>query len=155
MFGEARRELDQRFVFGLPDAGEVRLLLVVADLVRSVLELPLVPEIDGMVGNDGAVVFEAERVDEDEAIDGFGEGERVASRQHSSHRMTDDRAAIDTDAPEQLARVRGKAREAVLITFRLARFAEADLIRRDDAVVRRRSGLESSPPSTAAVKFFP
>ena len=64
--------------------------------------------------------------------------------------MTDDHRARDAERSQQRVRVPGELLETVLIMFRLARFAEADLIRGDHAIARIAQDLDRLLPGGRA-----
>ena len=61
-----------------------------------------------------------------------------------------DRRLVDAERGEQRLRVAGELLEGELIARRLARFAEADLVGRDDAIARFAQHPDAAFPGRAA-----
>jgi hypothetical protein len=92
----AGKHCDPAVVFGLPLAVIVRPELIRLDTVKAGLELGLVGGGDGCVRHTLRLpVFEPERIDQHQLLDGIRVHQGIAHGQHSTHGMAHDRRPRD------------------------------------------------------------
>src|SRR5205823_3570581 len=95
-------------------------------------------------------VLEPDGIDEREPLDLTGVLQRIPDGEHAARGMPEQRDAADREVVEQRSRVRGELLEAVLVALRLARLAEADLVRGDHAPARFGEGPDGGLPGPGA-----
>ena len=64
--------------------------------------------------------------------------------------MADEGRPLDSQGGEKVARILGELAEGELVGLRLRRFAEPDLVRRDDAIARVRERVDGGLPGRGA-----
>src|SRR6185295_6774361 len=118
----------------LPGAGVVGGFLVAFDALKRSLALPLVELIHADEWYAlGFPIFEPDRIDDDQARHVLRVHQGISESQHAPHRMPQHDWPLDANADEEGVCVGGLLMQAELIGWRLAGFAEADLIGNDDA----------------------
>ncbi|OMP00335.1 hypothetical protein CCACVL1_03375 [Corchorus capsularis] len=147
----AGQHLHPGLVVGAPLARVVSGLLIGADALGGGLLLTCKPLVDRHGWHAlGLPVFQANRVDHHQPRN-FGRiHQRIARGQHAAGRVADQDGLLNAQRGQQRMRVARQLLERILIRTRLARFAEADLVRRDHAIAGARQRLDRAIPGGRA-----
>ncbi len=132
-------------------AGIVGVAFVVANALGSQLQLALVPLVDGAIGHaQGFPIFQADGVDQRQALDLPGVEQCVASGEHAAGGVTEKHGLVKAEIFQQGVSVARQLLERVLVTVGFAGGAETDLVRGDDPVAGRAQSLDRLLPGGTA-----